>query len=84
MANMAVNSHKGMNLLVGDKWEEYFDVIIVEARKPRFFTDESCPLRIYDKQSHTNLWKKVNSLHKGNIYYQVINFLYYCVKFFVL
>lgn len=60
-----------MKLLLGDKWEGYFDVIIVEARKPRFFTDESRPLRIYDKRTHTNLWDKVTALHKGRIYYQV-------------
>ncbi|XP_065223203.1 5'-nucleotidase domain-containing protein 3 isoform X2 [Planococcus citri] len=60
----------GMKLLLGDKWEDYFDVIIVEARKPRFFTDESRPLRIYDKTTHTNLWDKVTALRKGHIYYQ--------------
>lgn len=60
-----------MKLLIGEHWEDYFDVIIVEARKPRFFTDESRPLRIYDKNTHTNLWDKVTALRKGHIYYQV-------------
>ncbi|KAK7603673.1 hypothetical protein V9T40_003672 [Parthenolecanium corni] len=61
---------KGMKVLLGDSWDNYFDVVIVEARKPKFFTDESCPLRIYDKNTHTNLWDKVTSLSKGRIYYQ--------------
>lgn len=60
-----------MKVLLGDSWDNYFDVVIVEARKPKFFTDESCPLRIYDKNTHTNLWDKVTSLSKGRIYYQV-------------
>ena len=60
-----------MKFLIGDRWEDYFDVIIVEARKPRFFTDESRPLRIYDKSTHTNLWDKVTALRRGHIYYQV-------------
>lgn len=62
--------NKGMKLLLGENWENYFHVIIVEARKPKFFTDESRPLRIYDKNTHTNLWDSVNALHKGQIYYE--------------
>lgn len=66
-----------MKLLLGENWENYFHVIIVEARKPKFFTDESRPLRIYDKNTHTNLWDSVNALHKGQIYYEVnFYFLY--------
>lgn len=61
-------------MLLGKDWEQFFDVVIVEARKPRFFTDDSRPLRVYDKNTHTNLWDKVNALRKGHIYYQVKTF----------
>lgn len=62
--------NNGMNFLVGHDWETFFDVVIVEARKPRFFTNESRPIRVYDKNTDTNLWDKVSALHKGRIYYQ--------------
>ncbi|CAH0392440.1 unnamed protein product [Bemisia tabaci] len=61
---------KGMSLMVGKDWESFFDVIIVQARKPRFFTDESRPMRIYDKERDTNLWDRINHLEKGVIYYE--------------
>ena len=65
------NRNKGMELLVGKDWRDYFDVVIVQARKPKFFTDESRPFRIYDFESKSQLWDRVNSLQKGNIYYEV-------------
>jgi hypothetical protein len=34
-----------MKYLVGDDWRELFDVVIVQARKPKFFTERSRPLR---------------------------------------
>lgn len=57
--------------MVGENWEDYFDVIIVQARKPLFFTDESRPLRIYDKDNDTYLWDRVTELKKGTIYFEV-------------
>ncbi|XP_069678352.1 5'-nucleotidase domain-containing protein 3 isoform X2 [Periplaneta americana] len=62
--------NKGMELLVGSDWMQYFDVVIVRARKPKFFTDESRPFRIYDRVSKTQLWDRVNKLEKGKIYYE--------------
>ncbi|KAF7994386.1 hypothetical protein HCN44_003858 [Aphidius gifuensis] len=59
---------KGMKYLVGDEWKEYFDVVVVQARKPKFFTDESRPLRIYDEKQQTQLWDRVTKLEKGVIY----------------
>ncbi|XP_020283486.1 5'-nucleotidase domain-containing protein 3 [Pseudomyrmex gracilis] len=59
---------KGMKFLVGDNWKDYFDVVIVQARKPKFFTDESRPLRIYDEVNKTQLWDRVTKLNKGVIY----------------
>ena len=60
-----------MRFLVGDKWKDYFDVVIVQARKPRFFTEESRPLRIYDEENQTQLWDRVTKLEKGVVYLEV-------------
>ncbi|XP_017777855.1 PREDICTED: 5'-nucleotidase domain-containing protein 3 isoform X2 [Nicrophorus vespilloides] len=62
--------NKGMELLVGTNWKDYFDVVIVQARKPRFFTDESRPIRVYDERSGTHIWDRVTKLEKGTIYYE--------------
>ncbi|XP_049780560.1 5'-nucleotidase domain-containing protein 3 [Schistocerca cancellata] len=60
--------NKGMELLVGQDWRDFFDVIIVQARKPRFFTDESRPLRLYDIDNEIHVWDRVLKLEKGKIY----------------
>jgi len=60
-----------MQFLVGKNWKNYFDVVIVQARKPRFFTEESRPLRIYDEIKQTQLWDRVTKLNKGVIYLEV-------------
>lgn len=60
-----------MRYLVGDNWKNYFDVVIVQARKPRFFTEESRPMRIYDEDKQTQLWDRVTKLEKGAIYLEV-------------
>uniref|UniRef100_A0A1B6CRG5 5'-nucleotidase domain-containing protein 3 n=1 Tax=Clastoptera arizonana TaxID=38151 RepID=A0A1B6CRG5_9HEMI len=62
--------NKGMSWIVGPHWENFFDVIIVQARKPMFFTDESRPIRIYDKERDIYLWDRVTHLKKGVIYYE--------------
>ncbi|XP_067636540.1 5'-nucleotidase domain-containing protein 3 [Eurosta solidaginis] len=62
--------NRGMVLLVGEKWREYFDVIIVQSRKPKFFTDDSRPMRLYDEQTNSHVWDRVSKLEKGKIYYE--------------
>lgn len=57
-------------MLVGEDWKDFFDVIIVQARKPKFFTDESRPIRVFDEASGTHLWDRVTKLEKGKIYYE--------------
>ncbi|KAF4528459.1 hypothetical protein B566_EDAN015861 [Ephemera danica] len=61
---------KGMKYIVGKNWRDFFDVVIVQARKPKFFTDESRPIRLYDNESQTQLWDRVTRLEKGQIYYE--------------
>lgn len=51
-------------MLAGPDWKNLFDVVIVEARKPRFFTDESRPIRVFDENSGTHLWDRVVKLGK--------------------
>ncbi|XP_072942562.1 5'-nucleotidase domain-containing protein 3 isoform X1 [Epargyreus clarus] len=60
----------GMEMLVGHDWREYFDVVIVNANKPTFFTEVSRPIRVFDKNANTHIWEKVTSLEKGIIYYE--------------
>lgn len=57
-------------MLVGPDWKDFFDIIIVEARKPSFFTDESRPFRVFDTSSGTHLWDRVETLDHGHIYYE--------------
>lgn len=67
-----------MELLVGTDWRDYFDVVIVSARKPRFFTDKSRPIRVFDQTSGTHVWDKVSKLEKGIVYYEVLFFINLC------
>uniref|UniRef100_A0A1A9WKK2 5'-nucleotidase domain-containing protein 3 n=1 Tax=Glossina brevipalpis TaxID=37001 RepID=A0A1A9WKK2_9MUSC len=62
--------NRGMTLLAGNNWRDYFDVIIVQARKPKFFTDESRPIRLYDERNDSHVWDRVTKLEKGQIYYE--------------
>lgn len=62
-------------MLVGHDWKEFFDVLIVQARKPKFFTDVSRPIRVFDEQKGNHIWDRVTKLEKGVIYYEVIVYL---------
>lgn len=64
-------SNRGMTLICGSNWRDYFDVIIVNARKPKFFTNESRPLRLYEEQNDSHQWERVTKLEKGYVYYEV-------------
>lgn len=75
--------NKGMEMLAGNDWRHCFDVVIVQARKPRFFTDESRPIRVIDQKSGTHLWDRVVKLEKGKIYYEVILLFFYNMICFV-
>lgn len=63
--------NQGMKMLVGLDWKEFFDVVIVQARKPKFFTDVSRPIRVFDEHSGSHIWGRVTKLEKGVIYYEV-------------
>jgi len=58
----------GMSFKIGDAWREYFDVIIVQAGKPHFFTNNAQPFREVDVAKNVFLWDTVTQLEKGKIY----------------
>ena len=58
----------GMSYMVGHNWRELFEVIIVEAGKPHFFTNNGKPFREMDMKRKTGRWEKVAQLEKGKIY----------------
>uniref|UniRef100_A0A7N6C1Y6 5'-nucleotidase domain containing 2 n=1 Tax=Anabas testudineus TaxID=64144 RepID=A0A7N6C1Y6_ANATE len=60
---------KGMTHMVGKDWRDFFDVVIVQADKPHFFTDCIKPFRRLDGNGDLR-WEKIKSLDKGQIYKQ--------------
>ncbi|XP_053577000.1 5'-nucleotidase domain-containing protein 2 isoform X2 [Bombina bombina] len=61
--------NKGMKHMVGKNWIDLFDVIIVQADKPAFFTDRRKPFRKMDDKGSLQ-WDKITELEKGKIYKQ--------------
>lgn len=55
----------GMQYMLGGEWQKYFDVVIVQARKPKFFTEQLRPFRMYDKKTKSQLWERVVKLEQG-------------------
>ncbi|XP_072305154.1 5'-nucleotidase domain-containing protein 2 [Eucyclogobius newberryi] len=60
---------KGMTHMVGKDWRDFFDVVIVQADKPHFFTDCIKPFRRLDCDGALR-WDKIKTLEKGQIYKQ--------------
>jgi len=58
----------GMSYKVGEDWRELFDVIIVQAGKPHFFTNNAQPFRELQTDKNVFLWDTVTKLEKGKIY----------------
>jgi len=58
----------GMTFQVGEDWRSLFDVIIVQAGKPHFFTNNAQPFRELDLNRRVSFWDKVVELEKGKIY----------------
>ncbi|KAG7221326.1 hypothetical protein INR49_017334 [Caranx melampygus] len=51
-------SDKGMIHMVGKNWRDFFDVVIVQADKPHFFTDCIKPFRLLDGNGDLR-WEKI-------------------------
>ncbi|XP_036725490.1 5'-nucleotidase domain-containing protein 2 isoform X2 [Balaenoptera musculus] len=60
---------KGMRHMVGADWRQLFDVVIVQADKPSFFTDRRKPFRKLDEKGSLH-WDRITRLEKGKIYRQ--------------
>uniref|UniRef100_UPI00398F1EC4 5'-nucleotidase domain-containing protein 2-like isoform X1 n=1 Tax=Pristiophorus japonicus TaxID=55135 RepID=UPI00398F1EC4 len=60
---------KGMEYMVGKDWRDLFDLVIVQADKPSFFTDKRKPFRRLD-DSGALQWDKITTLEKGKMYKQ--------------
>ncbi|XP_014771704.1 5'-nucleotidase domain-containing protein 3 [Octopus bimaculoides] len=60
----------GMRYIVGPDWQSLFDVVITNARKPKFFNEATRPFRIYDAHTGTQSWDRVHRLDKGKVYQQ--------------
>ncbi|XP_049517610.1 5'-nucleotidase domain-containing protein 3-like isoform X1 [Dermacentor silvarum] len=61
----------GMRYMIGPEWQDLFDVVIVQARKPKFFTDQHRyvqPFRVYDPETKSQLWERVTKLEKNKVY----------------
>jgi len=39
--NLCIRRDAGMKYLVGMNWLDYFDVVVTNARKPKFFSDSN-------------------------------------------
>lgn len=60
--------HSGMEFLLGSDYMDYFDLVIVRAKKPDFFTKLSIPVRQLSKEDQKREWHRVKKLLKGEIY----------------
>ena len=58
----------GMSYMFGDDWRTLFDIIIVNAKKPSFFSHKNRPFRVYSPKSGRLKWQRVLTLEKGRIY----------------
>ena len=58
----------GMNYMVGHDWTNIFDVIIVQANKPRFFTQKATHFRQYLPDKRILSWKHIHELKQSRIY----------------
>ncbi|XP_012943195.1 5'-nucleotidase domain-containing protein 3 [Aplysia californica] len=60
----------GMEYMVGQDWQELFDIVIVNARKPKFFKEGYRPFRVYNTEIEAPEWGRVTQLRKGVVYHQ--------------
>ncbi|KAH8853375.1 5'-nucleotidase domain-containing protein 3 [Schistosoma japonicum] len=59
---------KGLKFLVGNYWQELFDVIISRANKPTFFKSPMGQFRRTDVSGTFKHWEAVQTFKRGHIY----------------
>lgn len=57
-----------MNYVVGSDWREQWEVVIVSAGKPAFYTEGNRPFREVDVETNKVKFKPVITLEKGRVY----------------
>jgi HAD superfamily 5'-nucleotidase-like hydrolase len=78
----------GMNILCGQNWQQLFDVIVCQARKPLFFTSNAKPFREYIHGKDLidiKTWKTINKFEPNRIYiegnlFQLLEFTHWSNK----
>ncbi|XP_015786655.1 5'-nucleotidase domain-containing protein 3 [Tetranychus urticae] len=58
----------GMRYMIGHNWADLFDIIIVRARKPKFFNQSHRPFRSYQPDTDSHTWEEVTRFEKGKVY----------------
>mmetsp|Transcript_27942 Transcript_27942/g.50871 ORF Transcript_27942/g.50871 Transcript_27942/m.50871 type:complete len:657 (-) Transcript_27942:1331-3301(-) len=58
----------GMKHVIGTNWRDTWDVVIVSAGKPNFYTDEARPFREVSHTTSRVKFKKVTKLEPGEVY----------------
>eukprot|EP00794_Sanderia_malayensis_P009629 gene9629-10617_t len=60
--------NKGMTHMIGAEWRGLFDVIVTNAKKPKFFNDIQRPFRLIDTKTGLPTWNQVNEFKPGEVY----------------
>ncbi|CAF1147881.1 unnamed protein product [Adineta steineri] len=60
--------NRGMTSLLGAKWQDFFDIVICQARKPSFFGALKRPFREININNNSKSWDRVSKLEKGKVY----------------
>jgi len=58
----------GMCYMLGPDWQNYFDLIIIQAQKPSFFTTNYRAFREYSPKSDRLKWKPVDQFQPSKVY----------------
>lgn len=63
--------NKGMtHAMQSPDWRDLFDVVIVGARKPSFYSEANRPFRLLNSDAMTASWSRVTELVPGKVYQQ--------------
>ena len=63
-----------MCYMLGPDWQNYFDLIIIQAQKPSFFTTNYRAFREYSPKSDRLKWKPVDQFQPSKVYAGVRSF----------
>jgi HAD superfamily 5'-nucleotidase-like hydrolase len=58
----------GLSYLVGPDWKDLFDVVVCQARKPKFFAQTTRPFRLMSESGGVQSWNRVSQFSKGKVY----------------